>query len=312
MERLTLQPGAAASIDEYLEYKRIVGEDDGGKLFTPEEYEQYKKKILPIRLQNRLYVSWRSPTGMDCKLVGPETPCFCTHRYKQHKTDFEVIPKERPIPVPCKVSQCPCKCYNFVPLNGTQPIRCRCKHFADQHSAGPGFPCNTCSKCSGFHSCFTCGCGQPAYAHETVVETKEERLAQGKPVGQDVPFAAMGGLTGFSSLAEGYMRLDDSGIGAPSAQFLEFPTTNTDHPFLRAFQGPSSSAQTYSLLTDVKAREGCKTEIKRSCDIKELVAINKTKECLLLSITSWHIAMSSLGLYNQCWKTPIEVTMKLV
>lgn len=35
----------------------------------------------------------------------------------------------------------------------------------------------------------------------------------GKPVGQDVPYAAMGGLTGFSSLAEGYMRLDDSGIG---------------------------------------------------------------------------------------------------
>jgi len=45
------------------------------------------------------------------------------------------------------------------------------------------------------------------------VETKQKRLAQGKPVGQDVPYAAMGGLTGFSSLAEGYMRLDDSGIG---------------------------------------------------------------------------------------------------
>ncbi|XP_062979984.1 protein FAM221A isoform X3 [Elgaria multicarinata webbii] len=216
MERLTLQPGAAAAIDEYLEYKRIVGEDDGGKIFTPEEYEQYKKKVLPIRLQNRLYVSWRSPIGMDCKLVGPETPCFCTHRYKQHKTDLEAIPKERPISVPCRVSRCPCKSYNFVPCNGTQPIRCRCKHFSDQHSAAPGFPCSTCSKCSGFHSCFTCGCGQPAYTHETVVETKEERLAQGKPVGQDVPYAAMGGLTGFSSLAEGYMRLDDSGIGGAS------------------------------------------------------------------------------------------------
>lgn len=59
---------------------RIVGEDDGGKLFTPEEYEEYKRKVLPMRLQNRLYVSWRSPTGMDCKLVGPETLCFCTHR----------------------------------------------------------------------------------------------------------------------------------------------------------------------------------------------------------------------------------------
>ncbi|KAK2512870.1 hypothetical protein Q9233_015944, partial [Columba guinea] len=220
----------------------IVGDDDGGKLFTPEEYEEYKRRVLPIRLQNRLYVSWRSPSGMDCKLVGPETLCFCTHRYKQHKTDYEVIPEDRPICVPCRVSRCPCQSYHYVPLNGTQPIRCRCKHFADQHSAAPGFSCNSCkflkgfaaflpgqltknsvlgvcilpralgSKCSGFHSCFTCACGQPTYAHETVVETKQERLAQGKPVGQDVPYAAMGGLTGFSSLAEGYMRLDDSGI----------------------------------------------------------------------------------------------------
>ncbi|ETE68857.1 hypothetical protein L345_05342, partial [Ophiophagus hannah] len=238
MERLTFQSGASAAIDDYLEYKRnqhfcrIVGEDDGGKLFTPEEYEQYKKQVLPIRLQNRLYVSWRSPTGIDCKLVGPETPCFCSHRYKQHKTDFEVIPKERPISIPCRVSRCPCKSYNFVPLNGTQPIRCRC------------------SKCAGFHSCFTCGCGHPAYSHETIVETKEERLTQGKPVGHDVPYAAMGGLTGFSSLAEGYMRLDDSGVGAPSTQFLEAPVTNMDNPFLKTFQGPSSSMQAYSQLTD--------------------------------------------------------------
>lgn len=46
-----------------------------------------------------------------------------------------------------------------------------------------------------------------------IVETKEERLARGHPVGQDVPYQAMGGLTGFSSLMEGYMRLDPSGIG---------------------------------------------------------------------------------------------------
>ena len=26
---------------------RIVGDDDGGTLFTPEEYEAYKKKVLP-------------------------------------------------------------------------------------------------------------------------------------------------------------------------------------------------------------------------------------------------------------------------
>ncbi|XP_055974598.1 protein FAM221A isoform X3 [Sorex fumeus] len=244
MERLTLPAGGAAAVDEYLEYRRIVGDDDGGKLFTPEEYEEYKRKVLPLRLQNRLYVSWRSPTGMDCKLVGPETLCFCTHRYKQHKTDFETIPQQRPISLPCRVPGCKCQAYRYVPLNGTQPIRCRCKHFADQHSAAPASVCHACSKCSGFHSCFTCGCGQPAYAHDTVVETKQERLAQGKPVGQDVPYAAMGGLTGFSSLAEGYMRLDDSGVGVPSIEFLDSPATSTDHPFLKAFQAPSSSQET--------------------------------------------------------------------
>ncbi|XP_019507575.1 PREDICTED: protein FAM221A isoform X2 [Hipposideros armiger] len=249
MEPLTLPPGGAAAVDEYLEYRRIVGEDDGGKLFTPEEYEEYKRKVLPMRLQNRLFVSWRSPTGMDCKLVGPETLCFCTHRYKQHQTDFETIPQQRPICLPCRVTGCQCRAYAFVPLNGAQPIRCRCKHFADQHSVAPSFPCNACSKCSGFHSCFTCACGQPAYAHDTVVETKQERLAQGKPVGRDVPYAAMGGLTGFSSLAEGYMRLDDSGIGAPSAEFLDSPVAATDHPFLKAFQAASSSSP--ETLTDV-------------------------------------------------------------
>ncbi|XP_059113808.1 protein FAM221A isoform X2 [Peromyscus eremicus] len=242
MERLTLPPGGAEAVDEYLEYKRIVGEDDGGKPFTPEEYEEYKKKVLPMRLRNRLFVSWRSPTGMDCKLIGPETPCFCTHRYKQHKTDFETLPQQRPIDLPCQVAGCRCKAYQYVPQNGTQPVRCSCKHFADQHSPALGFICNACFKCSGFRSCFTCLCGQPAYAHDTVVETRQERLAQGKPVGQDVPYAAMGGLTGFSSLAEGYMRLDESGIGAPSAEVLNAPVSAMDHPFLRAWQMPSTSS----------------------------------------------------------------------
>ena len=68
-------------------------------------------------------------------------------------------------------------------------------------------------KCTSFKSSYTCGCGQPYYTHEMIVETKEERLARGHPVGQDVPYQAMGGLTGFSSLMDGYMRLDPSGIG---------------------------------------------------------------------------------------------------
>ena len=46
-----------------------------------------------------------------------------------------------------------------------------------------------------------------------VAETKEERMARGHPVGKDCIYKAMGGLTGFSSLMDGYMRLDPSGIG---------------------------------------------------------------------------------------------------
>ncbi|KAG5843141.1 hypothetical protein ANANG_G00185320 [Anguilla anguilla] len=193
---------------------RIVGDDDGGRLFTPEEYEGYKRKVLPTRLRNRLYVSFGVPGGIDCKLIGPETPCFCSHRYKQHKTDFEEIPPERPLALPCRVPGCRCASYLYVHLSGSQPVRCRCKHSAQDHSEAPGHLCRKCSACSGFRSPYTCGCGQPGHAHETLVETREERQARGRPVGRDVPYAAMGGLTGFSSLADGHLRLDPSGIGA--------------------------------------------------------------------------------------------------
>ena len=70
-----------------------------------------------------------------------------------------------------------------------------------------------CGKCFGFSSSFTCGCGQPVHAHYMVVETAQEREARGHPLGQATPYAAMGGITGFSSLAEGYLRLDPSGAG---------------------------------------------------------------------------------------------------
>ena len=61
------------------------------------------------------------------------------------------------------------------------------------------------------------------FPHKTIVETKEERISRGHPTGHDVPYAAMGGITGFSSLMDGYMRLDDSGIGPPPLHMLEQP-----------------------------------------------------------------------------------------
>lgn len=57
-----------------------MGDDDGEKLFTPEQYEEYRKKMFSQRLKNRLYVSYGVPGSTDCKLIGPETQCFCAHR----------------------------------------------------------------------------------------------------------------------------------------------------------------------------------------------------------------------------------------
>ncbi|KAL3843152.1 hypothetical protein ACJMK2_021103 [Sinanodonta woodiana] len=233
---LKIDGSNAKAVDEYLEYHRIVGEDDGGTPFSPEEYEEYKQKILPMRMKNRLYTCLVSPTGMDCKLVGPETPCFCKHRYKQHKTDFENIPEERPIKLPCRAAKCKCASYHFVPLNGSQPIRCKCKHTSEEHNEADPFVCKKagCTKCTGFISPFTCGCGEAISKHTMIVETADEREARGHPLGEATPYAAMGGLTGFSSLAEGNMRLDPSGRGAPNRGFLEQSVTADDNPFLRA------------------------------------------------------------------------------
>lgn len=253
---LKLGGNAGASVDEYLEYRRIVGNDDGGKLFTPEEYEAYKKKIIPQRLKNRLFTSWTNSQGMDCKQIGPETPCFCQHRYKQHKTDFERIPDERPILLPCQVKGCRCISFHYVPLMGSASIRCTCKHPADEHSPVKPFQCQKkiCQSCSGFKSSYTCGCGLSYGDHSMVVETKEEREGRGHPVGMDNPYQAMGGLTGFSSLAEGYMRLDPSGRGAPSNEFLSQEITSGDHAFLRAavpsIQGHRRANKDYDKLDE--------------------------------------------------------------
>ncbi|KAJ0055353.1 hypothetical protein NL108_016306 [Boleophthalmus pectinirostris] len=197
MERISLDRTALRALDEYCEYTRIVGEDDGGTLFTPQQYEEYKRRVVPGRLHNRLYVSYGVPGGPDCKLIGPETPCFCTHRYKQHQTELEQLPAQRPLELACRVRGCSCSRYQYVPHTGSRPVRCSCKHLPEEHQASGGHHCSRCL-CRGFHSPSACGCGRPYSAHRTLVESGEERQARGAPVGRAVPYQAMGGLTGFS------------------------------------------------------------------------------------------------------------------
>lgn len=63
--------------------ERIVGDDDrhcSGGIMSPAEFERYKKEVVSKRVENRLFVSWTNCDDMDCKLIGPETLCFCGHR----------------------------------------------------------------------------------------------------------------------------------------------------------------------------------------------------------------------------------------
>ncbi|KAK4473863.1 hypothetical protein MN116_002627 [Schistosoma mekongi] len=221
------------AIDTYYEYKRIVGEDDGGKPFTPKQYEVYKNKYIPLRRHNRIFVSWTNPNGIDCLLPGPQSECFCQHSLIQHKTDFEILPTQRPIPLPCR--HCRCSSFHVMPKFGSQNARCHCKHFATDHSVvAPYFCAKPNCKCDGFRTSMSCDCGIEFHKHEMIMETAEERQRRGKPVGKASPYQAMGGLTGFSSLAPGIIRMDTSGAGQLlQEEEINKPTTSVDNPFIR-------------------------------------------------------------------------------
>lgn len=80
-------------------------------------------------------------------------------RYREHKTDIDVQTASKPFRIPCKVGleydlvwsvvlkftniqNCPCSSYTYIPLNGSQPLRCHCKHPADEHIASGNHACS--------------------------------------------------------------------------------------------------------------------------------------------------------------------------
>ena len=89
---------------------RIVGEDDGGKLLSEEEYAKYRERAIIAR-KNRIYVNYRCmSTGMDCKVIGPQSKCFCGHKYQQHATD-----NYQDKNIHCKAKDCKCKLFESIP-----------------------------------------------------------------------------------------------------------------------------------------------------------------------------------------------------
>lgn len=186
--------------------------------FTEEEYERFKKEAAEKR-KNRLYVVWRNVArDLDCRVVGPSSACFCGHRYRAHATDNTADRN-----VHCQVAGCRCQLYEYVPVRGTQDVKCHCKHSYEEHRVNGKRRCRRAGcACAGFASSISCSCGDRHDAHVTVFETREERIAGGRRVdnlggggGGGAPVAAMGGLTCFSDLVDGIERLGGGGCGRP-------------------------------------------------------------------------------------------------
>lgn len=138
-----------------------------------------------------LIVTWRNTNGVDCKNVGPVSKCFCDHRYKDHDTEST---NEKSKYIPCRESNCACKKYRYIPVHGNQDFKCHCKHSYTLHCKTNGYKCMKAGcVCVGFVSSFACSCGMLYAEHTTTIESREERVALGRPVDNlcnvDPPYA---------------------------------------------------------------------------------------------------------------------------
>ncbi len=79
-------------------------------MMSEKEFEEFKASVKESR-KNRLYVSWRNTKGVDCRMIGPASKCFCGHRYKEHAVDNV---KDRK--VFCRSSKCRCPLFSYIPV----------------------------------------------------------------------------------------------------------------------------------------------------------------------------------------------------
>eukprot|EP00927_Polykrikos_kofoidii_P037746 TRINITY_DN31964_c0_g1_i1.p1 TRINITY_DN31964_c0_g1~~TRINITY_DN31964_c0_g1_i1.p1 ORF type:complete len:473 (+),score=64.18 TRINITY_DN31964_c0_g1_i1:32-1420(+) len=211
---------AGKHIDAYQEYSNVVGRLDGGKPLPGEEYEAIRKRAADGT--RRLYVNWRNTqNGIDCRAIGPQSMCFCTHRYNEH--DWEAFETRR---VRCKMPGCTCTCFNHVPVRGSQDLQCCACHRSFRDHCPETHKCPVGSRQGGtgtfapkgggkFASSYNCSCTATFDQHETVFESRAERDRAGRPIDagwmetaskEGLPVCHLGGIIGFTSLADGIDR----------------------------------------------------------------------------------------------------------
>lgn len=186
------------------------------------QYEEIRRRAANPK--RRLYVNWRNKeTGLDCRAIGPQSMCLCQHRYNEHDWDaFETKA------VRCKMPGCSCSCFHYVPVRGSQDLRCSSCHrsWREHRPQDHGCPVGG----TRFASSYNCSCTGTYMQHETVFESRSERVRDGRPLDagwmeqaakEGLPVCHLGGIMGFSSLADGvdraYAGLERESDGAAAA-----------------------------------------------------------------------------------------------
>eukprot|EP00435_Cladocopium_sp_Y103_P022657 s1199_g5.t1 len=185
-------------------YRQLVGDSDGGRLLDEREYEALREKAADP--ERRLWVYWvEADSGLECKAIGPASTCFCGHRYREHT--WADYPETRT--------------GKNMRLNGSGDLKCSsCRQSFLDHDKRT----RKCQRGKGtFTSSYSCSCNSSYDRHCTVVQTQQEREASGKATGTPwmqaaeawtgtlkagagLPTAHMGGVGGFTSLADGIDR----------------------------------------------------------------------------------------------------------
>lgn len=204
---MILPQDAMKHVDAYMEYRQLVGDSDGGRLLDEREYEELREKACDV--SRRLWVFWVEDSGLECKAVGPASSCFCGHRYREHSwADYPETKKLR-----CKMPGCSCQAYSYVPVKGSGDLKCStCRQSYLDHDPKS----KRCLRGKGsFTSSYSCSCHSSYDRHRTVVQTQQERELLGKATGtpwmhqaaaEHLPTAHMGGVGGFTALADGIDR----------------------------------------------------------------------------------------------------------
>lgn len=156
-------------------------------MMSEHEFEEYKNQVREAR-KNRLYVSWRNIKGVDCRMIGPASKCFCGHRYKDHA--FDNVKDRR---VFCREKKCRCPLFSLIPvckyslhflyslslsewnltldLVGAQDFKCLCKHSHLEHDQVTKKCTRPRCACHHFSSKHSCSCSLFYTDHETVFES---------------------------------------------------------------------------------------------------------------------------------------------